>query len=222
MQQGIDYRVVTPAPQSVLPWQKVGGRRTLYQGRGIGAVQQDFINPKTGKQEPFDIITKVDGSVILVLTRGGNLVLVQQYKQAKDVVTTEFPAGLSREGKDPLELALTELENETGYRPEEVHELCGGGAFLAARKLDTEEYSFVALGCQRVKDPSPDKGEILQVIEMTQQSFWRAAALGEIRSANTLITAMKALLHGYLDLRYVSQQFLQAHRRKSLAGVVKT
>jgi ADP-ribose pyrophosphatase len=53
--------------------------------------------------------------IVFALTREGNVVLVRQYKHGIAKVLLELVAGAIDEGEDPLQTAVRELAEETGY-----------------------------------------------------------------------------------------------------------
>jgi ADP-ribose pyrophosphatase len=72
-----------------------------------------------------------DGVVVLVaVTPGGELLLVEQHRGSVDKLCIELPAGLSgdddKAGEDLTEAARRELEEETGWLPGRVEYLCEG------------------------------------------------------------------------------------------------
>ena len=76
------------------------------------------------KWELVQRTTRPEGSVVdavdvcVVVNKGDDgrfLLLISQYRAPIDAITIEFPAGLVDRGEGPVETAIRELKEETGY-----------------------------------------------------------------------------------------------------------
>jgi len=92
---------------------------------GLNSARITYIDP-LGKErtwESAERLTRPKGSVvdgvgivaILDLPSGPQLLLQKQFRPPVGLVTIEVPAGLVDEGEAPVEAALRELKEETGY-----------------------------------------------------------------------------------------------------------
>lgn len=54
--------------------------------------------------------------VVVIAEHEGKFVLVRQWRHGEDNLTLEFPGGVADPGEQPVETALRELEEETGYK----------------------------------------------------------------------------------------------------------
>lgn len=52
---------------------------------------------------------------VIAITREGKFVMVEQYRHALGIISTEICAGVAEPGEEPLDAARRELEEETGY-----------------------------------------------------------------------------------------------------------
>ncbi len=68
----------------------------------------------TGKRDAVGVIAVFEDDSVL---------LVKQYRPAVRMVTLEIPAGLLELGECPMEAALRELEEETGYRAQKIEKI---------------------------------------------------------------------------------------------------
>lgn len=69
----------------------------------------------TGRRDAVGVVAVFEDDTIL---------LVRQYRPAVKMATLEIPAGLLEEGECPMEAALRELEEETGYRANKIEKIC--------------------------------------------------------------------------------------------------
>jgi 8-oxo-dGTP pyrophosphatase MutT (NUDIX family) len=155
-------------------------------------------SPRTGRPHDFFILDGADWVNVVALTRGGEIVLVRQYRLGTASESLEIPGGCaeSHDGS-PLVSAQRELLEETGF---------GGGAwtFLGAVQPNPAVQSntcttFLAEGVERVAEPTPDAGEDI-VVELHETSALpRLVTSGAIRHALVL-----AAFH-YWDLHRASR-----------------
>jgi len=74
-------------------------------------------------------------SVVLVVTDGGELILVRQYRPGAELEVLELPAGAIEAGESPVEAADRELAEECGLAADGWTEI---GQFWAAPEYSTE------------------------------------------------------------------------------------
>ena len=73
----------------------------------------------------WDYMGKCDASAIVPVLSNGNIVMVRQYRLAVDEWTLELPAGkLDTPDEDYLVCATRELEEEAGYKSDNIEFLC--------------------------------------------------------------------------------------------------
>ena len=96
-------------------------RELKYKG-SILDIYQDTMEFANGKQEKWDFVShRMGAAAILPVLPDGRIVMVRQYRNALERETIEIPAG-ARDSKteDTKVCATRELEEETGYRSENV------------------------------------------------------------------------------------------------------
>lgn len=72
----------------------------------------------------WDYMGKCDAAAVVPVLPNGNIVMVRQYRLAVDKWTLEIPAGKLDGGEDYLVCATRELEEEAGYKSDNIEFLC--------------------------------------------------------------------------------------------------
>lgn len=77
-----------------------------------------------GHEAHWDFIHHDGAAAVLPVADDGKILMVRQYRNALDRDTLEIPAGkLDKPGEPKIECAYRELEEETGYRTEDMEYL---------------------------------------------------------------------------------------------------
>jgi len=87
--------------------------KLVYENRWM-RVREDMVRRADGSQGVYGVVEKRDFALIVAI-EGGFVHLVEQYRHPIGARHWEFPQGSwERSDEDPLELARTELREETG------------------------------------------------------------------------------------------------------------
>jgi ADP-ribose pyrophosphatase len=117
------------------------------------------------------------GVVILAFTANDELILVEQFRPPVQKRVISLPAGLTGDGGEVEEAAVSairELEEETGYRAERVHQLTVGPS---SPGLTSEMMTFFrAEGVTKIEGAvlDPDEGITLHLVPMKDLHTWLA------------------------------------------------
>lgn len=94
-------------------------RELKYKGTVISIYQDTVI--ANGNEAHWDFIHHDGAAAVVPVTEDGKILMVRQYRNALDRETLEIPAGKVDDPKEPrIECAYRELEEETGFRTEEL------------------------------------------------------------------------------------------------------
>lgn len=95
-------------------WQKLG-EKIITTTRIFDLRGALFRHPVRETEKEFYVVHSPDWVNVLALTPDGQLVLVNQFRFGVDAFSLEIPGGVIDLGEPPLEAALRELREETGY-----------------------------------------------------------------------------------------------------------
>jgi len=126
-------------------------------------------SPTTGRDHSFLRLLAPDWVNVVPVTAAGELILVDQYRHGTDRATLEIPGGTVDAGEDPATAAARELEEETGYRSDELH-LIGSGEPNPAF-LSNTCWTYLALGCTPDGVTHPDPSEEITVRRIPLSDF---------------------------------------------------
>lgn len=113
--------------------------------------------PRSQKPLEYHVIDRRDSVQVVAVTGDGKLLLVEQDRQGTQRPSLEFVAGLMDEGEEPATTAARELEEETGYRAQSLHEL--GWYYTDPAILTNKVTVFLAENCQPTGKKNQDEGE---------------------------------------------------------------
>ncbi len=95
------------------------GRELRYKGTIFNIYEDKVI--ANGHECRWDFIHHDGAAAVLPVTDDGKILMVRQYRNALDRFTLEIPAGkLDEPGEPTLECATRELEEETGFKTENM------------------------------------------------------------------------------------------------------
>ena len=112
--------------------------------------------------DPYYVLTYPDWAVAVALTPASEIVMVRQYRHGTANTALELPGGcVDPTDATPLDAALRELREETGYGGGEAVYL---GSFAANPALQTNRLQMVVLtNAERLHEPHLEPGEDLTV-----------------------------------------------------------
>jgi ADP-ribose pyrophosphatase len=155
----------------------------IYSGK-VFNTKVDQIEYNSGNKAIREVAEHPGGAVVVPVTEDGKIVMVTQHRFPVNQVLLELPAGKLSKGEDPLLCAVRELEEETGYKSDNVTPL--GSIFT------TPGYSTEKLWIFLAKDLKPgyhnrEEGEFgMQVFEYSIKEVEEKINKGEIVDGKTI------------------------------------
>lgn len=90
----------------------------IFKGKII-SLQVDQVRLPNGGTASREIV-KHPGAVAVIPLLGDKMIVVEQYRKPLEKSQVEIPAGKLDSGEEPLRAALRELEEETGYKSDNI------------------------------------------------------------------------------------------------------
>ncbi|QDX40539.1 NUDIX hydrolase [Salarchaeum sp. JOR-1] len=161
-------------------------RAVAYSCPGFDVVREDVTLPD-GTQTDFDYLSEPPAVVVLPFTDDGEVVVIEEWRQAVDRVNRGLPAG-GTEPEDAADLAAAarrELREETGYEADSLEPLTT--VEPANGYADSVHHHFVARGCTPTGEQDLDHDETIRVDTAEFDDLVAAAAAGDLRDARTVV-----------------------------------
>lgn len=129
-------------------------------------IQRDAVKLPNGTViDDYYVNVRPEVVIALPVTQEGKAVMVRQYKHGGKEILLEFPGGVFEAEKEtPLEGALREMKEETGYYSDEMVYL--GKVFDDPTKDTNSIHFFLAKNAVKRFNPEPDLTENIEVIEV--------------------------------------------------------
>ena len=136
-----------------------------------------------------DVLEHNGGVATIAVKEDGNVIMIKQFRKPIERVIMEIPAGKREIDEDPLNTAVRELKEETGYTAGKVE-------FLS-KFYPSVGYSGEALYIYLCTDLTPgetefDECEAIDTFEMPLDELYTMAINGEIEDGKTAIAIMQA------------------------------
>lgn len=142
------------------PWEVVA-RRVLVDDRWLRLRADDCRTTDGRTIAPYYVLDYGDWVSVLALDEHGNAIVVDEYRHGAGVIALGTIGGGVAVGEDPRDAAARELREETGYAAEQIVDL--GATWANFGSHTNRVHHFLAQGCRRVGDASPDESETIAV-----------------------------------------------------------
>ncbi|PSP76658.1 NUDIX hydrolase [Halobacteriales archaeon QS_3_64_16] len=150
------------------------------------AIRHENVALPGGTETDFDYLTEPPAVVILPLTSDGEVILIEEWRQAVGRVNRGLPAGtVEREDSDLESAARRELREETGYEAGRLRQLTT--VEPANGVSDSVHHYFLGENCEPAGEQDLDADESIRVLEAGYEEFREAVRTGEVRDGRAVL-----------------------------------
>lgn len=155
----------------------------VYKSRLV-TLYDDYLELPNGRTVVYDLIKHSGGAGVLPIDEQGNLILVKQYRNSVDAEVYEIPAGLLEEHESGEQCARRELEEEIGFRAENMEFVAMVYGAIGVCNEKTEIYlaEKVVSGKR-----NPDPEEFIEIVHIPLEQAIEMIRKKEIVDAKTVI-----------------------------------
>jgi ADP-ribose pyrophosphatase len=162
----------------------------IYHGRILDLVRETHRMPDN-REARFEIVKHPGGAAALPVMDDGRLMLIRQFRPAAEDYLYEVPAGRLEPGEEPAGCVSRELEEEIGYRPEQLESL--GYVYSSVGFCTEKIYLFVARNLKPAQiSHEPDEYIELHAVDLNEAL--EMVSCGTITDAKTQIALLRYAL----------------------------
>ena len=163
--------------------EKTIAKETVYKGKII-QVDVDTVELPNGKTSKREIVHHQGAVGILAVTADLKMIFVRQFRKPLEQAILEIPAGKLEQGENPLDCAIRELKEETGYTTTNMTQI--SKFYTSPGFADEVIYLFKAEELQSGL-AVPDEDEFVELVQLTFDEALDLINEGKIMDAKTVI-----------------------------------
>lgn len=171
-------------------WEQLGSE-LVFDDPGF-RLRRDTVRLPSGRVvADYFVSALADYALVVAVTIGDDVVLTRQWKQGVRRFTLELPGGKIDDGETPVEAAMRELREETGYEATEVVLLAS--LDVDASKAASQGHVFLGRGAELLHEPETHEMETPDVVVVPLAEVPELIASGEIRGGASVAGLLLAL-----------------------------
>ena len=175
---------------------KVINSKEIYKNKWM-RLREDIIERANGAKGIYTVVEKNDFAVIIAI-ENSMLQLVTQYRHPIQERSLELPMGAwpEKPNANPLDLALGELQEETGYKANHIEKI--GFQYVDNGASTVGAHIFYATDLEFVGKNLDEEEADLESCELSVKAFESKIVSGEITDATTIAAYALAKLKGFV------------------------
>lgn len=144
---------------TIYPWKTLGQESLAHTP--IFSLSKVERESPTGQNASFFVVDLQSWVNVFAITEDNTIVLIRQYRHGTDTITLEVPGGGIDATETPLDAAMRELREETGFTAQHWYEV--GCVDVNPAIQNNRCWTFLAIDA-RLTDPiEPDEHEDIEV-----------------------------------------------------------
>lgn len=169
-------------------WQTLS-EEEIDKNRWWAHLRRQFRRPD-GKEGSYDLVEKNHAVLVVARADDGRFLMIREYKYLLDEVGVAVPAGGIEPGEEPIDGAVREFREETGYEAATWLPIgkCAGMPFLTNEWL----YVFYATDLKQVAEHDD---EVVETLWMTKEEIDDAIRQGSMWDSHVISAWCMAKLH---------------------------
>ena len=160
----------------------------IYDGHVLN-LRIDQVLLDDGTQSTREVVEHRGAVAIVPMLNNDHVLLVRQYRYPIGKELLEIPAGTLEIGEDPQIAAKRELEEETGYRSEQMTKITE--IYMAPGYATEKIHVYLATNLERSK-PQLDEDERIEIKPVLFSAALQKVRSGEICDAKTVCGLYRA------------------------------
>lgn len=158
--------------------------KTIYQGKKFSLIVNN--SKKKNKKIIQDGIQHSGVAAILAIENGK--ILLEKQKRFPNGEVLEIPAGTIENGEDPLDCAVRELKEETGYEAKKISPLI---KFHSSISFSTEVVNcFLATQIKKVSEQKLEEYEDISIVRIDFKKVVKMIKQGIITDSKTICAVL--------------------------------
>lgn len=169
----------------IQPWPKTASK-PVGDFRIFRLRSDTKVSPRTGEAHEFVVLECVDWVNVIAITPDQQLVMLEQFRHGTDTVELEVPGGvMDPQDRSPVETAVRELREETGYEGDNARPL--GQVFANPAILTNTCHTVIIENCRQHHPTDWDSGEDLVTRLVPMDAVPSLVASGKIRHSLVVV-----------------------------------
>ena len=162
---------------------KIINSEIIFRGK-VFNTKVDQIQYDSGNKAVREVAVHPGGAVVVPVTDNKKIVMVTQHRFPMNKILLELPAGKLSKDEDPKVCAVRELEEETGYKSDNVTEL---GSIYTTPGYSTEKLWIYLAKNLKAGNHNREEGEYgMEVFEFSLDEVEEKIYKGEIVDGKTI------------------------------------